>query len=262
MPLCKELNVIGLTTIIHSLNIDEPDVRYHCFAPNALQFSGNSKMSNFVLTAFANVISRVVDAEMSSKMETVHSSSASSFELPISTNDHSYSHAALQLVNSKERQFRLNLKRESICMPLDIFSSEKRRTAVADCIFRNFCSLVIIMQSSGADIPIATPTTDQFVHHRSDIDISPLNGDISVTFRVLKMSNERAHKFLVTTFPMMIQKWLLSCQVDMPAVTAYWHCIEDQCILREMVSAVGVSFVANGSILPRAGNYLYHKILD
>lgn len=213
-------------------------------------------MAVSILRAFVDVMSGVSDANMGCKMKILLPSTALTIQLPMSTNGQSYIPGVLQLVSGEDCTFRFHLVGEAICLPIDIFSCKMRRIAVADCIYRNFFETLAVMQSFGADLPIVTPANDQYVLHRSNIDISPISGDISVKFRVLKMSIERAHIFFVTTFPAMIKQWLISSQVNTPAVTAYWHCIEDQCTLRKMVSAVGVSFVANGSILPRVGKYL------
>ena len=205
---------------------------------------------------FLNLISEKSNPYLSCKMKILLSSTPLPIQLPTSTNGQSYIHGVLQLVSGEDCTFQFHLVGEAIGLTFDIFSCEMRRTAVADCIYRNFFATVVMMQSLGADLPIVTPTHDQYILHRSNIDISPINGVISIRFKVLRMSNERANIFLETTFPTMIKRWLISSHVNEPTVTAYWHCFEDQCTLRKLVSAIGVSFVANGSILPRAGNYL------
>ena len=206
--------------------------------------------------SFLNLVSGKFTANLSCNMKSLLSSTTLPIQLPTSTNGQSYIPGVLQLVSSEDSTFQFHLVGEAICLPYDIFSCKMRRTAVADCIYRNFFATVVVMQSLGADLPIVTPTHDQYILHRSNIDISPVTGVISIRFRVLRMSNERANIFLETTFPTMIKQWLISSQVNDPTVTAHWHCLEDQCALRKLVSALGASFVANGSILPRAGNYL------
>ena len=209
------------------------------------------------LDAFVYAISAATVSESITKRDISLFSSSPSLQLPNHLCSGLDSHPVfLELVNTSDRKFRLLINRESLCLTEKIFSDELRRTAIADYFLRSFRNAVADSRLSGCHLPIILPSFDQFILYRSCMNISAENGEVAIDFKVSRMSDNLAEEFLLKTLPSVVHQWILHCQTALPAAVTYWQCIEDQQRLRELVSAVGVAFVANGSILPRAGNFL------
>ena len=135
----------------------------------------------------------------------------------------------------------------------EIFTLELRRIAAADYLLRNLCSSLLFLSTCGVDVPIAPPNLDQHIIERSQLKISAEDGTISIEFKVQKQSADDERLFLEKTLPLLVSTWSSSSIANNSQLIAHWQCVEDQCALREMISSRGVSFVADGSVLPRAG---------
>lgn len=158
-----------------------------------------------------------------------------------------------QVSNDTERQFCLHVGATMFSISSEIFTVELRRIAVADYLLRNFCSSLLFLSSSGCKVPIVTPVLDQHIIERSQLKISAEDGTVSTEFKVQKQSADDSRMFLEKTLPFLISTWSSSSIASSSQLVAHWQCVEDQCALREMISSQGISFVADGSILPRAG---------
>lgn len=180
----------------------------------------------------------------------------SCLQLVIESEGHSNSHATIELINEKCRKFRLQVKADRFYIDQDTFAIEQRRVAVADYILRNFCASLASLSSSTCYIPIIPPTIDQKILQRNYIDVSRIDGSVSVEFRVLEVSAENARQFFLRQLPSLVSHWISCSNTKCSRSVAHWQSSEDQNALRELVSRVGVSFVADGSLLPRAGELL------
>ena len=202
-----------------------------------------------IFDALIDVISRVKDSSSSSKLLP-----SMSYTIPVGGNESVEDVLALvEVVSERDRTFRLKINSGSFNLSPDIYTHESRRISAADYFFRNFLATVLSLESCGGDFPIARRKSAQYVLLRSYINVSSEDGSVTLEFKVLRCSAEQASVFLRISLPSLVNQWLLSSQADSPGFSAHWQCVEDQMKLREMVSKVGVAFVANGSILPRAG---------
>lgn len=155
--------------------------------------------------------------------------------------------------NDTDRQFCLHFGATMFSISSEIFTLELRRIAVADYLLRNFYSSLLFLSSSGCKVPIVPPTLDQYIIERSQLKISAEDGTVSIEFKVQKQSTDDAQIFIEKTLPYFISTWSSSSIANRSQLVAHWQCVEDQCALRDMISSQGTSFVADGSILPRAG---------
>jgi Predicted ATPase of the ABC class len=158
-----------------------------------------------------------------------------------------------QTKNEEESQLCLHIGATTFSISSEIFTMELRRIAVADYLLRNFCSSLRFLSSSGQNIPIAPPNLDQHIIERSQLKISAKDGTVSIEFKVRKQSSDDAQLFLDKTLPFLVSTWSNNIIANNSQLVAHWQCVEDQCALREMISSQGISFVADGSVLPRAG---------
>ena len=177
-------------------------------------------------------------------------------QLVIESESHSNGHITIELINDKCRKFRLNVTAERFHIDQETFATEQRRVAVADYILRNFCASLASLSSSSCYIPIIPPTIDQKILRRSYADVSRVDGSVSVEFRVLDVSSENARQLFLRQLPSLVSHWISCSNTTCSRSVAHWQSFEDQNFLREFVSKVGVSFVADGSLLPRAGELL------
>jgi Predicted ATPase of the ABC class len=155
--------------------------------------------------------------------------------------------------NEAESQFCSHIGATMFSISSEIFTIELRRIAVADYLLRNFCSSLLFLSSSGHNVPISPPNLDQHIIERSQLKISAEDGTVSIEFKVQKQSADDARLFLDKTLPLLLSTWSSSSIANNSQLAAHWQCVEDQCALREMISSQGISFVADGSVLPRAG---------
>jgi hypothetical protein len=166
-------------------------------------------------------------------------------------NSKTYCDAQFMAVNKVNRKFRLVLERELFSLTPELYKDESRRISISDYLLRTFCVVLYSLDN----MPIIPPDLNQYVIQRSCIDIAPLDGKITLEFHITKQNKDECSHFFKEGLPSLVNKWILNSQLNTPTATAHWQCVEDQITLRRMISNVGVSFVANGSILPRAGKY-------
>ena len=166
---------------------------------------------------------------------------------------YSWKDSHLQLVHGIDKKFRVTIESKYFSIRSEIYALASRRIAVADYLLRKFPATIEIILSSGNYVSISYPSIDQFILRRSCINIFANNGNVCIYFKVLKGSTEEARQYLLESLPPLLLRWISCSDMDAPEATAHWQNSEDQDALRKMVSAVGVAFVADGSILPRAG---------
>ena len=133
----------------------------------------------------------------------------------------------------------------------DIVTSLIRLTATCDYLLRKFISCRNIL---GMSESVILPNIGQFVLRRSDIRIVPSSFggfNIDLDFFSTLLHNSEHHSTLMN----LIENWILESSLISPSAISHWHSIEDQEYLRDFItkSDLGVCFVGNGSILPRAG---------
>ena len=159
----------------------------------------------------------------------------------------------LQLVHGVDKKFIVTIESKYFSIRSEVYALASRRIAVADYLLRKFHATIEATVSSGSYVSISYPSIDQYILQRSCINIFANNGNVCIYFTVLKDSTEEARQHLLESLPPLLLRWISCSNIDAPEATAHWQNSEDQDALRKMVSAVGVSFVADGSILPRAG---------
>ena len=159
----------------------------------------------------------------------------------------------LQLVHGVDKKFIVTIESKYFSIRSEVYALASRRIAVADYLLRKFHATIEATVSSGSYVSISYPSIDQYILQRSCINIFANNGNVCIYFKVLKDSTEEARQHLLESLPPLLLRWISCSNIDAPEATAHWQNSEDQDALRKMVSAVGVSFVADGSILPRAG---------
>lgn len=179
--------------------------------------------------------------------------SFSYLQLVIQSGSHSKKHPRIELINEKSRKFRLLVTADHFHIDHEIYATEQRRVAVADYLLRNFRASLATLSSSNCYMPIVPPTFDQKILERSYVSVSRVDGSVSIEFRVLEISAEDARQFFLSQLPSLINDWISCSNIKCAKSVAHWQSSEDQDTLRELVSKIGVSFVADGSILPRAG---------
>lgn len=211
----------------------------------------------FLLETFASFLAN----EFSREIPDVTVRNLSCLQLVIESKGHSIRHATIELISEKCRKFRLQVKADLFHIDEETFATEQRRVAVADYILRNFCASLASLSSSCCYIPIIPPTIDQKILRRSYINVSRVDGSVSVEFRVLEISAENAQQFFLRQLPSLVSHWISCSKATCSRLVAHWQSFEDQNALRELVSKAGVSFVADGSLLPRAGERMYSSLL-
>lgn len=162
-------------------------------------------------------------------------------------------HLVPQISKETDRHFCLHTEAALFSLSSEIFTLELRRVAVADFLLRNFCSSLLFLSSSGHSVRIIPPHSDQYIIERSHLTVSADDGTVSIEFNIQKQSADDDEIFFEKTLPLLVSAWATRCTENNSQLVAHWQCLEDQCALREMISNLGVSFVADGSILPRAG---------
>ena len=172
---------------------------------------------------------------------------------------YSWEDTHLQLVHGMEKKFRVTIESKYFSIRSDVFALAKRRISVEDYLLRKFCATIEKTMSTGNYVSILSPSIDQYILKRSCINISANDGNVCIDFNVTRNSTEEARQYLAESLPPLIRRWISCSNINAPEATAHWQNSEDQDALRKMVSAVGVSFVADGSILPRAGMRACYK---
>lgn len=157
----------------------------------------------------------------------------------------------LRILNKTNRKFQLVLPGESFSFSNDLCAVESRRVSISDFLLRTFrATLDSIHPMQSTIIP---PEIDQFVLKRSNMNISEDDGKVTIDFTVKKGKRIDCVYFLEKTFVLFVNKWITDSQLNTAVAKDHWQCIEDQISLRQQISMDGTSFVANKSILPRAG---------
>jgi hypothetical protein len=165
----------------------------------------------------------------------------------------------LRILSRKNRKFQTILSGKLFCLSNDLFSIESRRTSISDYLLRTFrATLDSIHPVQSIIIP---PAIDQFVLKRSYINISEDDGTVAIDFTIKKGSRITCAYFLEKTLVSLVENWIACSQLNTVAAKNHWQCIEDQISLRQQISMGGVSFVANKSILPRAGMCVTYKYI-
>jgi hypothetical protein len=159
----------------------------------------------------------------------------------------------LQIVHGMDIKFRVTVESKYFSIRSDVYAVAGRRISVADYLLRKFRVTIETTISSICDMRILSPSIDQYILKRSCINISPNNGNVCIEFNVLMDNNDDDSQYYTTLLSPLILRWISCSNINAPEATAHWQNSEDQNALRKMVSIVGVSFVADGSILPRAG---------
>lgn len=130
--------------------------------------------------------------------------------------------------------------------------NENFKVSLSDYLLRTFSSTINTFFSTTEKIPILVPFLDQYILKRNYISI--LNNTVVLDIKLLRQRNKViASDFLNSTLPLFINEFIKNSQLNTSEFETYWKNIEDQTVLREMVSCRGICFVANGSILPRIG---------
>jgi hypothetical protein len=159
----------------------------------------------------------------------------------------------LKVVHGVDKKFRVTIESKYFSIRSDVYTVAGRRISVADYLLRKFRATIEAAISSGAYVRILSPSIDQYILKRSCINISANNGNVCIDFNVLLDNPDEEFQYSRKSLSPLILRWINCSNIDAPEATAHWQNSEDQNALRKMVSIVGVSFVANGSILPRAG---------
>jgi Predicted ATPase of the ABC class len=159
----------------------------------------------------------------------------------------------LKVVHGVDKKFRVTIESKYFSIRSDVYAVAGRRISVADYLLRKFRATIEMAVSSGTYVRILSPSIDQYILKRSCINISANNGNVCIDFNVLIDNSEEELQHLKKSLSPLILRWISGSNIDAPEATAHWQNSEDQNALRKMVSIVGVSFVADGSILPRAG---------
>lgn len=163
----------------------------------------------------------------------------------------------LQIVHGMDKKFRVTIESKYFSIRSDVYAVAGRRISVADYLLRKFCATIETVILSGSHVRILSPSIDQYILKRSCINISANNGNVSIDFNVLADNTEEVFHHLKKSLSPLILRWISCSNIDAPEATAHWQNSEDQNALRKMVSIVGVSFVADGSVLPRAGTNVW-----
>jgi Predicted ATPase of the ABC class len=159
----------------------------------------------------------------------------------------------LKVVHGVDKIFRVTIESKYFSIHSDVYAVAGRRISVADYLLRKFRATVEMAVSSGTYVRILSPSIDQYILKRSCINISANNGNVCIDFNVLIDNPDEEFQHLKKSLSALILQWISCSNIDAPEARAHWQNSEDQNALRKMVSIVGVSFVADGSILPRAG---------
>ena len=156
---------------------------------------------------------------------------------------------------------------ENLALTSEVSAHPIRRLAVSDYIYRRYKDTVMSCSDKHAPLlitlPKCTPGKEQLVLSRSCVSISSMTNTVELDITVSWIANRHhdtadnrihATTFLQSTLPNILNQWQENCQLDTAHAIAHWQCVEDQCTLRNMLHEKGgVCFVANNSILPRAG---------
>ena len=166
---------------------------------------------------------------------------------------------------------------EKVALTVEVSGNPIRRLAVSDYIYRQYRDTVMACWDKHAPLlitlPKCTPGKEQLVLSRSCVSISSMTStielDIAVSWGVVNRYHDTADNrihattFLQTTLPNLLAQFIQNCQLDTASAVAHWQCVEDQCALRNMLHEKGgVCFVANNSILPRAGGSDDRPLVD
>ena len=162
----------------------------------------------------------------------------------------------LQIVHGMDKKFRVTIESKYFSIRSDVYAVAGRRKSVADYLLRKFRATTETAILNGSYVRILSPSIDQYILKRSCINISANNGNVSIDFNVLVDNTEVVFQHLKKSMTPLISRWISCSNIDAPEATAHWQNSEDQDALRKMISIVGVSFVADGSVLPRAGTNL------
>ena len=179
------------------------------------------------------------------------------------TNEHFYNDRYSIHFLDKDKTNMIRLSIEVDGNYFDLLSSQLKENneiktlAICDWLFR---SLALVIDNNTKDsnnnwIESYDHAIDQFIIHRSCISIveKPTTAIIAaiVYINTMKITKASTSFSLISTI---INQWTEVGRISSQKFIEHYHCLEDQYELRNLVKAVGaIAFVANGSILPRAG---------